>query len=296
MTGAGSGMARDDPAGPAGVIHDIGYQRYQGPRLGRSYAARSLYGHSLRTAYGLGRSAKAKIFPWLVVAILVAVAAVVAAIRAIIGQTVMGYDQFPDSVVLLVVLFCAVVAPELVSRDLHSGVLPLYFSRPLRRGDYAMAKLAALVSAVWLLLAGPQLLMFAAGAFTVDGPAEVWDELTDFAAGVAYSAVPALVFGSLALLVASLVSRRAVAAAIIVGVFIVTTPVVGFLNAVGGASAAQLSFLASPMTLVAGIRQFLFGGAGMDIGDYGPVYAATAAALVVACTVLVLVRYRRVAR
>jgi ABC-2 type transport system permease protein len=49
---------------PSGVIHDIGYQRYTGPRLGRGYAIRSLYLHSLRTAFGLGRSAKAKIFPW----------------------------------------------------------------------------------------------------------------------------------------------------------------------------------------------------------------------------------------
>ena len=53
-----------------GVIHDIGYQRYTGPRLGRGYAVRSLYVHGLRSAFGLGRSAKAKIFPWLVIGIL----------------------------------------------------------------------------------------------------------------------------------------------------------------------------------------------------------------------------------
>ena len=58
-----------------GVIHDIGYQRYRGPRLGRGYAARSLYLHSLRTAFGLGRSAKAKVFPWLIVGIVLAGAA-----------------------------------------------------------------------------------------------------------------------------------------------------------------------------------------------------------------------------
>ena len=43
-------------AQPAGVIHDIGYQRYTGPRLGRRYVAGSLYVHGLRTAFGLGRS------------------------------------------------------------------------------------------------------------------------------------------------------------------------------------------------------------------------------------------------
>ena len=55
----------------------------------------------------------------------------------------MTYAQFTDAHQLLIVLFVAVVAPELVSRDLRSGVLPLYFSRPLRRADYALAKCGA---------------------------------------------------------------------------------------------------------------------------------------------------------
>src|SRR5690606_40062005 len=150
------------------VIHDIGYQRYQGARLGRGFALRSLYLHSLRSAYGLGRSAKAKIFPWLVAGLVLTVAAVVAAIRAATGEVVLGYPEFSDNVIVLVVLFVAVVAPELVSRDLRSGVLALYFSRPIRRGDYAWAKLAALVSALWLLLAAPMLVMFIGAAFVMD--------------------------------------------------------------------------------------------------------------------------------
>ena len=67
-------MSTDTTA--AGVIHDIGYQRYTGERLGRGYSARSLYTHGVRTAFGLGRSAKAKIFPWMVVGIVGLVAVV----------------------------------------------------------------------------------------------------------------------------------------------------------------------------------------------------------------------------
>ena len=106
-------------------------------RLGRGFAVRSLYLHSLRAAYGLGRSAKAKIFPWLVAGLVLIVAVVVAAVRAATGELLMDYPAFSDNMVILVVLFVAVVAPELVSRDLRSGVLALYFSRPIRRGDYA---------------------------------------------------------------------------------------------------------------------------------------------------------------
>ena len=97
------------------------------------------------------------------------------------------------------------VAPELVSRDLRGGVLPLYFSRPLRRTDYALAKLAALITAVLLLLAGPQLLMFLGGAFT-DRTAlsGAWNEFADFLAGLGYAASTRSSSARSPLLVASL--------------------------------------------------------------------------------------------
>ena len=37
------------------VIHDIGYQRYDGPRLGRRHVFGALYIHGLRAAFGFGR-------------------------------------------------------------------------------------------------------------------------------------------------------------------------------------------------------------------------------------------------
>jgi len=280
-----------------GVIHDIGYQRYRGPRLGGGYAVRSLYLHGVRTAFGLGRSAKSKVFPWIVVGIVFLVAAVVTAIRGQTGQAVMSYTDFPESLTILIIMFVAVVAPELVSRDLRSGVLPLYFSRPLSRGDYALAKLCALVTAIWLMLAGAQLLMFIGGAFSVDGMPAVWDEFLDLLPGLAYSLVHALVFGSIALLVASLSSRRAVAAAVVVAVFLVTTPVVGVLSVVGNRTAQQLAPMASPTTLVGGVGDWLFEPTGLSgIGDFGPLYGAVAASVVVVSVVLLLARYRRVAR
>lgn len=284
-------------AAPSGVIHDIGYQRYTGARLGRWYAVRSLYTYALRTAFGLGRSGKAKVFPWLIVGIVTLVAAVVTAVRAQIAQPVMSYTQLPQAVTILIITFCAFVAPELVSRDLRSGVLPLYFSRPLHRGDYAMAKLAAMISAIWLLLAGPQLLMFVGGAFSVSGLDKVWDEFIDFSQGILYSGVHAVVYAGLAVLVASLASRRAVAAAVIVAVFLVTTPIVGVLSFVPNETARQLAPMASPVTLVDGVGHWLFDPSGdTDIGGWGPLYGAVAAGFVAVCAGLLFLRYRKVAQ
>ena len=280
------------------VIHDIGYQRYTGPRLGRGAVFGALYIHGLRAAYGLGRSAKAKIFPWLVVGIVALVAVIMAAVRAQTGIIPLNYIQFADAMSWLIIFFTAIVAPELVSRDMRAGVLPLYFSRPLRAADYIGAKVAAMVTAVWALLAGPQLIMFLGAAFTTkDGMSGVWHELGDLLPAWAYSLLWALVFTGIGLLVASLTGKRAFAAGGIVAVFLMTTPVVGVLSVLPSSTAQELAALASPMTLVRGVGMWLITGTntGLDIGNFGAVYGIEAFTLVAACLLLLLARYRRVA-
>jgi ABC-2 type transport system permease protein len=288
-----------------GVIHDIGYQRYAGARLGRRYVFGSLYAHGLRGAFGFGRSAKAKIFPWFLIGVVSLVAAVVTAVKAQLGETLLTYVQFADAMSWLIIFFVAVVAPELVSRDLGNGVLPLYFSRPVGRDDYAMARLAALVTAVWLLLGGPQLLMFVGSAFaTKDGMNGVWEEFLDLLPGLAYAGIWALVYGAVALLVASLTGKRAFGAGGIVAVFLMTTPVVGVLSVLPSLAVNQLAGLASPSTIVQGTGLWLFRGqlltqgdqADLGIGDFGPLYGVAALVLVVACVLLLLARYRKVAK
>jgi ABC-2 type transport system permease protein len=287
------------------VIHDIGYQRYQGPRLGRGYALRSLYTHSVRTAFGFGRPAKSKVFPWSVIGIVFLVATVLTAIRSQTGTVTLSYWEFPRPLVLLPILFCAVVAPELVSRDLRGHVLPLYFSRPLNRSDYALAKLAALVTALWLLLVGPETLMLLGGVFTVDGMSAVWSEVVQYGKGLASAAVYAIVFGTISLLVASLAGRRAVAAAMVAATFLVAVPVYGVLTALaavrsGGSEEAiratqQWAGLINPATLAGGVPRWWF-DPDRPLGSYGPLYGVVSVALAALCVLLLLLRYRKVAR
>src|SRR3954470_780130 len=68
---AGSGTSR---------IHNIGYRSYDGPRLGRAYARRSLYSQSLRGAYGLRRSVKSKVLPMVLFAVMCVPAAIMVAV------------------------------------------------------------------------------------------------------------------------------------------------------------------------------------------------------------------------
>ena len=155
-----------------------------------------------------------------------------------------------------------------------------------------------MVTAVWALLAVPQLIMFLGAAFTTEnGMKDVWNELGDLLPGWAYSLLWALLFTGIGLLIASLTGKRAFAAGGIVAVFLMTTPVVGVLSILPSSTAQDLAGLASPMTLVSGVGQWLIDDAntGLNIGEFGPVYAIEAATLVATCLLLLLARYRRVA-
>ena len=75
-----------------GVIHDIGYRSYEGPREGTRALALSLYTTGLRHAFGLGRSGRSKVLPFLLLG-LGALPAVI-----IIGVvTMIGFDEQPVS-------------------------------------------------------------------------------------------------------------------------------------------------------------------------------------------------------
>lgn len=281
-----------------GVIHDIGYQRYAGARLGRGALFGALTLHELRVAFGLGRSAKAKIFPWFVVSAVTLVALVLLAYRVYTGEKPpLSYVMFSDAMSWLVIFFVAIVAPELVSRDISSGVLPLYFSRPIRAVDYVGAKLAALAAAVWLLLGVPQLVMFAGTAFTLDGIRAVGAEAWDLLPGLLYAVMWALLFTVIGLLIASLTGKRAFAAGGIVAVFLMTGPIVAALQAMPSEAVRRLAGIVSPAFVLNGVSSWLWPDFSQrfPIGDYGPWYAVAAALTVVVGVLLLLLRYRKAA-
>ena len=94
---------------------------------------RALAWHSFRSAFGFGRGAKAKIVPAIAFVALLLPAVVNAASLANGNGQLVFYDTYqPVLRDLVMTIFVAVQAPELVSRDLRSRVLPLYFARPIR--------------------------------------------------------------------------------------------------------------------------------------------------------------------
>jgi ABC-2 type transport system permease protein len=296
-----------EPA-PAGVIHDLGYQRYTGPRLGRRYAALSLYMHSLRTAFGLGRSAKAKVFPWIVVGFTFVVAVVAVVVRSQTNMVFISYLQYPDNVGVPLLLFLAVVTPELVSRDLQTHVLPLYFSRPLHRIDYPLAKFAAFTVACLALLEIPLLLLYLGTITQVHGPGAIWSQTRALIPGLLIGLLWAVLLAAIGLLLASFSGRRAYATGAIAIYFFLSWVLAGILLAVSGGRGeafggpavagpgARLSGLASPFTTLDGVRQWLGGtsrGPIPDPGSYGAADGVMFLVLLAAAIGGLAVRYRK---
>ena len=150
MSGSRPPLARTTAAtasGPGGSIYDLGYQRYDGPRLGRTAASIALLRNTFRSAFGIGRGGRAKIAPFTLAALAILPAILAVGIAAIALQAGAGdvleqaspvrYETYHGLTVTLLMLFCAAQAPELFGRDQRYGVLPLYFSRALTRTDYA---------------------------------------------------------------------------------------------------------------------------------------------------------------
>ena len=305
--GAAAGLA---PAAGAGVIHDLGYQHYDGPRLGRAAIIRALYWHSLRSAFGIGRGAKAKIVPFLAFGLmcLPAIANAVAVATSPEHTRIVDYDTYTYALRTLVMLiFVAAQAPEMVSRDLRSHVLPLYYSRPLRRLDYPLAKYAAFTAACLLLLEIPLIILYLGTIVSVGGGSAVWDQTKALIPGLGVAALWAVLLAAIGLLLASFTGRRAYATGVIAIYFFLTWILAKLLVSIaqngagpgtpGAPLGARLPGLISPFTVVDGVRQWLGGtnpGPIPNPGSAGVAYGLMFVLLLAVSLGGLAVRYRKV--
>ncbi|MGH8888585.1 MAG: ABC transporter permease [Acidothermaceae bacterium] len=277
---------------PTGVIYDIGYQRYDGPRLGRRNAALALYIHGLRGVFGLGRPTKSKVLPWLAVAIMFTPMIVLIAVMSRTGLQVERYDFYPFQLQAVLAVFLAAQAPELLSRDQRYHVLPLYFSRPIRRSDYALAKLAAMITAIFAITAGPLLVYYLGSIATITHNAgDFRHQTAQFAVGVTNAIFHAVLLGALGMAIAAFSARRAFATVSVIAVYIITSAVAGALSGLPGRG-GRYAELFSPFTLLDGLRVWLLHGKVLtEAAAASAAYGAVALAVVIACVFALLRRY-----
>jgi ABC-2 type transport system permease protein len=316
---AAAGRLASPTVDNGGVIHNIGYRRYDAARLGRAAIVRALIWHSFRAAFGIGRGAKAKVFPILLFTLMCLPAVINAVSLALShsGQPIVTYDGFvPQLRTVAMLVFVALEAPNLVSNDLRNHTLPLYFARPISRLDYAAAKLIAFVLACLAMIEIPLLLLYLGIVTQVHGASQVWEQTLQLGPGLLYGAAWAVLLASIGLLLASTTGKRVFAiCAIGIPLFFsyILANVLAHIGeqAFGPASFGQpstltsLAGLLSPFTLLGGVLRWLqkapaLGGAPVrpflqtTVGNYGLLYGAVFLILTVAAIAGLIARYRKV--
>lgn len=306
-------------ASSGGVIHNIGYRRYEAQRLGRAQIVRALTWHSLRSAFGIGRGAKAKIFPVLLFALICLPAAVNAVALATnpSGGAIVSYDGYvPQLRIVAILIFVAIEAPTLVSSDLRTHSLPLYFARPISRSDYPLAKLAAFVLALLVMLEIPLLILYIGNVAQAHGAKAVWAQTTQLGPGLLYGLAWAVLLASISLLLASTTGKRVFAICAVGIPLFFTWVLANVLMHIGDQSFGPAGFgqpsalsslagLLSPFTLLGGVLHWLQAtpkpGAPVrqvlqqtTIGHYGPVYGLMFLIVLAAAVAGLLARYRKV--
>jgi len=297
---------------PEGSVYDVGYRAYEGVRLGRLHAVLALYVTSFRGIFGFGRHTSSKIIPFAMATIALIPAVVqlgVVAASETIDFELISPDDYYEFIQWPLALFVAAVAPELVGRDQRNHTLPLYFSRPLLRNDYVLAKTAALSTALLAMALVPQAAIFIGNAMAhSDALDYVRQNWRDIGPIVASGAMISVFWSAVALAIGSQTDRWPLASGGIVAYFAVTWIVGSLLvnNATEGPF--RYSLLVSGFHVVRAFTLWTFGvtpsppvpnedgtlASDLALADVSLYVYALAASITIAVALFVVhLRYRR---
>ncbi len=206
-----------------GEVFDRGYAHYDGPRLGRPQAVRSLVAYSMKRAMGIRKSWTAKVVPFLLyVAVLIPVIAMIGIDALVPDFNFLSYTTYVNWTLIVVGIFVAMAAPEMICVDRRERTLPLYFSRAITRGDYVNAKVIAITLLTTTMTVLPLVILWLGKQLSADG---VWtaiqDNIGDLGRALGVGLLIAATLGVLGLAVSSLTDRKPVAMTIFIIGFLV---------------------------------------------------------------------------
>ena len=279
-------------------IYEQGYRSYEGPRLGVSASVRSLAVHSIRRGLGLRRTFWAKLLPIATVVIAYVPATVFVGIAALIPDEITdeidaipSYADYFGNITAAILLFVAVVGPEVLCSDRRNGMLGMYLASPLTRETYLLAKVLAVVPVLLLVTLGPQLLLLVGRALVDAGPETATDFALVLVRSLAAGLMVSLVYTAISLAAASLTERRAFASAGVILTLLLSGAVTSAL--VENADFDRRVYLLNLGFLPIELVQRIYGELGSEPSLTTASLVAAVAAWVLGSAALVLWRYRR---
>ncbi len=205
-------------------ILDRGYRRFDGERSGVVGAMRSVAWHTVRSILGLGRKARHKIFPIIVLVIAFVPAVAFLAISVLLGdfgdELRPEYWEFFGFAFVATIVFVALVAPEAIVRDQRDGMFALYLSTPLSRSSYVGSKVIAVLGTMSLVVLGPPVLWLLGYTFQSQGPEGFFGWFGVMGRLLLAGLIICIVYTAVSLGVSSLTNRRAFASIAVVFVML----------------------------------------------------------------------------
>jgi ABC-2 type transport system permease protein len=295
-------MSANGPApgarAPEAEIRDVRYGTYAGERRGRLAAVLSLARWGALRSLGARRGWKAKAVPITLILLAVAPAVIVLGVRALFADQTgidlteaLPFSGYQAIIGVVILLFAGITTPELLCPDRRDGMLQLYFSTAVSRGEYLAGRVIGAIVPLLLVTLVPMLVLYAGILVFEEHPVgyleDNWAELPRIlGAGI----ILAVYYGMLGLAVSSLTGRRAFAIGGYLLLLLAPTLLGGLLQeAFTGAEELDLIALS---TLPIGFAGELFPDARGDIPNSLGEYALAYLVVVAAAAVVLLHRYR----
>jgi ABC-2 type transport system permease protein len=279
-------------------IRDVRYGTYTGPRRGRGAAVWSLARWGALRSLGARRGWKAKAVPITLILLAVAPAVIVLGVRALFADQTgidlsdaLPFSGYQAIIGVVILLFAGITTPELLCPDRRDGVLQLYFSTAISRGEYLLGRVIGAIGPLLLVTMVPMLVLYVGILVFEEHPVayleEHWAELPRI---VGAGVILAVYYGMVGLAVSSLTGRRAFAIGGYLLLLVAPTVLSGLLQeAFQGAEELDLVALS---TLPIGFAGELFPDARDDIPNSLWEYALAYLVVVGVATVVLLRRYR----
>src|SRR6476620_6106430 len=284
-----------------GVIHDLGYRPYDGPRNGSGAIAWALFLSGFLNAFGLGRSGKSKVLPFLLLGLNMLPAVIVVGVMVLVGldKLPVDYAQYASRTQILLSIFVAAQAPVLFSRDLRHGSIALYLARPLSSTAYAVTRWAALLAATLCFLLLRMLTLYVG---VVLGELAFWEQTRGAAEALLLAVLLALMLTGISGLIASVSVRRGFAVVATIAVLLlgngVVTAVQGIAEEQDDRGVGEVAGLFTPYSLHRGAMDALTDNLALTPPTGAAMTAAYFAVMVLvgaAGLAGIVLRYRRIA-
>jgi ABC-2 type transport system permease protein len=219
-----------------------------------------LYKATMRRALGIRRTWRQKVAPFTLLGIVTIPAIVNVGIGYVTRDRflserihIITYREYVG-VSAALLLFVALVSPDVMCPDRRQHVLPLMFARPITGVDYVVAKLGAIATILFAFSFLPQVVLFVGNMLVSDSALDYFTGHLDVLWKVPLAvALLGAYYAVISVAISSLTDRRIVAGASVIGLFLVTSIAsaifVGDFEINGGSAAALVNVLAMPLYL-----------------------------------------------